>query len=143
MSIVLMRRPFTVTPRRRPSGRLPTAADNPQSTKARPEPPPAVPLVIEASCRLPVSGRSIHPTSAMSNPRHRNLIDVCCVAEDLFLQACKPGTSASSRTLRACAAAAVFLSVLLTVAVVPPILDVVVRLWRHRSRDGRHPRTQY
>ena len=44
------------TPRRRPSGRLPTSADIPQSTKARPEPPPAVPLVIEASWRLPVSG---------------------------------------------------------------------------------------
>jgi hypothetical protein len=61
MSIVLTRRPFTATPRRRPSGRLLTAADIPQSTRARPEPPPAVPLVIDASCRLPVHLRLEYP----------------------------------------------------------------------------------
>src|SRR5215467_3572353 len=100
MSIVLTRRPFTATPRRRPSGRLLTAADIPQSTKARPDPPPAVPLVIEASCRLPNSGSSIRPTRAMSN-----LIDVCCVAENSLsasLQTCAIGVVADAAHLQRC-----------------------------------------
>src|SRR5262249_53186222 len=86
MSIVLTRRPFTATPRRRPSGRLLTAADIPQSTKARPEPPPAVPLVIEASCRLPVPGTSIHPTHALSNALQT--CDIGVVADAARLQRC-------------------------------------------------------